>query len=248
VLEVGSPDDWSARRLLEADRDGGPSVLFTLTHGLAVSRARSPEHRRALQGAMAFGVEDPLTAEHVARGPFLPGGAWFFLACLSAGTPSRSVYRPWLEKLKADGEFGGPLEDVLRVLPEAGEPPFIAALPRAALANPEGPLAILGHLDLAWTYSFQDAHGARRPARFVEVVKQLWTGRRVGVAAKALLRHASEVEGELLGMDQEVAEVEKGKPPPPEAVHRGHLWMARHDLAGYILLGDPAVRVAPARD
>jgi len=250
VIEVGTPEDWAAPHLLKAARDGGPSVLFTLSHGLGPPRGgwSSPEQRRRLQGAMAFGKEAPLTAEGVARGPFLPGGAWFFLACLSAGTPSRSAYRPWLERLRASGEYGGRVEDVLAALPAAGEPPFIAALPRAALANPEGPLAIIGHLDLAWTYGFQDAYGARRPARFVEVVKQLWTGRRVGVAMKAFLRFASEAESELLSLAQGDAELEKGGAPPPEVVHRGHLWMARNDMAGYLLLGDPAVRVAPARD
>ena len=250
VLEVGSPEDWSAQRLLAAVRDDHPSILFTLSHGLGPPRGgwASSEMRRLLQGALAFGPEEPLTAECVAQGPFLPSGAWFFLACLSAGTPARSAYRPWLVRLKASGEYAGRVADVVSALPAHGEAPFIAALPRAALSNPEGPLAIIGHLDLAWTYSFQDPYGARRSQRFVELIRQLWTGRRVGVATKALLRHAAETEAELLGLAQIEVEVGEREPPPPEAVHRGHLWMARHDLVGYVLLGDPAVRVAPARD
>jgi hypothetical protein len=48
-----------------------------------------------------------------------------------------------------------------------------------------------------------------------------------------------------MGMAQGEAE---GEALRPEAVHRGHLWMVRNDLVGYLLLGDPAVRVAPSRD
>jgi hypothetical protein len=158
------------------------------------------------------------------------------------------VYRPWLERLKEAHQYREPVQGVLDTLPGPGEPPFVAALPRAALANPEGPLAIIGHLDLAWTYGFVEPRGARRPSRFVEVLKQMWTGRRVGVAMKELLRHASSVESHLASLAQGDAELAPGETPRPEAVHRGHLWMSRHDLAGYLLLGDPAARVAPARD
>jgi hypothetical protein len=43
---------------------------------------------------------------------------------------------------------------------------------------------------------------------------------------------------------------------PPEAARKAELWLLQHDLAGYILLGDPAVRLpladkpapAPQRD
>lgn len=242
VLEIGDPDDWSQATLLSAARDANPSVLFTLSHGASLRNTEPYAHRRALQGAMCLGRGE-LTAEHVARGAFLPGGAWFFLACLSAGTPARSVYRPWLQRLAQDGEAGLAVERVLSHLPRRGEDPFIAALPRAALANPEGPLAVIGHLDLAWTYSFHDPEGARRPERFVEVVKHLWSGRRVGIALKTLLLHAVAVEGDLIARGQADAELEPDDPPTREMVHRGHLWMARHDLCGFVLLGDPAARV-----
>jgi hypothetical protein len=36
-----------------------------------------------------------------------------------------------------------------RMLPGERTRPFIAALPKAVLANPEGPLAVMGHEDLA---------------------------------------------------------------------------------------------------
>ncbi len=59
------------------------------------------------------------------------------------------------------------------------------ALPKAALANPQGPLTILGHMDLAWTYSFQDpgATARSRPLRFMGLMRAMVAGRRAGVAA-----------------------------------------------------------------
>ena len=86
--------------------------------------------------------------------PFLPGGMWFYLACFGAGTPASSAYHPWLSRLSDEGAYGGSLGAVLRALPAPGERPFVAALPQAALASPRGPLAVIGHLDLAWTYGF----------------------------------------------------------------------------------------------
>ena len=42
---------------------------------------------------------------------------------------------------------------------------------------------------------------------------------------------------------EDMASWAAGTEPPAEVLHRAHLWMTRHDLAGYILLGDPAVRL-----
>ncbi len=41
----------------------------------------------------------------------------------------------------------------------------MAQIPKAALANPSGPLASMGHIDPAWTCSFQELdHGVDLPA------------------------------------------------------------------------------------
>ena len=41
---------------------------------------------------------------------------------------------------------------------------------------------------------------------------------------------------------QEDAQV-RGKAGPTDMKERGNLWMLRNDLRGYVLLGDPAVRI-----
>jgi hypothetical protein len=88
--------------------------------------------------------------------PFLPGGMWFSLACFEAATPPTHAFHAWLAFLARKGIDAGRPEAVLESLPRAGERPFMAALPQALLASQQGPLAIIGHSDLAWVSSFVD--------------------------------------------------------------------------------------------
>jgi hypothetical protein len=113
-----------------------------------------------------------------------------------------------------------------------------------ALANPEGPLAVIAHLDLAWTYAFQELTGLNHAQRFHGVLQELVKTRRAGVGLHALTRFLSQVNSELSRHyeDDEWA-VASGATPPSENLNRAHLWMTRNDLAGYMLLGDPAVRL-----
>ncbi|XXT20939.1 hypothetical protein WME94_05135 [Sorangium sp. So ce429] len=237
--------------LLDPAAEGVPSLLVSMSHGVGAPRRGWPsvERQRALQGAMHLGSEPPITADDLAARPFLPGGVWFFLACFSAGTPERSVYYPWLRRLKDAGAFRSPLEPVLASLPREGDRPFIAALPQAALANPEGPLAVIGHVDLAWTYAFQDPGpgGFNHPARFYSLLRSLCDGLRVGVAHAEITRFLVETSVDLSAFYDEEARAEAwgeiAPHGPAKEIQKAHLWMRRHDLGGYLLLGDPAVRL-----
>jgi hypothetical protein len=244
VLEVGSPEDWSGEQLLAAAHSG-PGVLFTMSHGLGVPHGDpgSYARQRERQGALCLQSRDVLAASDLASRPFLPGGLWFFFACFSAGTPSRSAYHAWLSRLREDGEYFHRVDPVLAHLPREGEAPFVAALPQAVLANPEGPLAVIGHADLAWTYSFRDEERSYT-SRFVSLLKALVMGRSAGLGLTGLTRFVDAVQTELAILYSAEENAKYGHAPPlQERIHRAHLWMARHDLAGYILLGDPAVRL-----
>ena len=251
-IELGEPTAWSLQQLLAQVASPQPSVLFTMSHGMGAPRRgwSSAEEQRLRQGAMSLGGEGTLEASALATTPFLPGGLWFFLACFGAGTPSRSVYYPWLARLHAAGEYSGRLERLLAALPREGERPFVAALPQAALANPHGPLAVMGHVDLAWTYSFQEMGRAARdrPSRILSLLSPLVEGSRAGVGLSALLRSFNVANTELTTLyDQEEFARQSGRDSPVDPVELAHLWMLRHDLAGYILLGDPAVRLPLTR-
>jgi hypothetical protein len=127
---------------------------------------------------------------------------------------------------------------------------------RAALANPEGPLALLGHVDLAWSYSYEelevDDHrrvtGSNRSLNFTQLMTKLVAGERVGAAALTLALSLGGVSAALnthYDRGKRAGTVEGATDADRLAL--GNLWMLRQDLLGYALLGDPAVRLPLAR-
>lgn len=235
--ERPSPDElWAAAR---RER---PSVLLSVGHGIGVSRDCGDAVQRRRQGALSFGASGAIEgADFVGRG-FLPGGIWLSIACFSAGTPETSDYYHWLDTLRRTGHAASGIGHVLDTL--AHDRPFLAAIPKAVLADPNGPLAFVGHVDLAWTYSFFDLDDRprRRPARLVSVLQALLSRHRAGVAVRKLMHAFAEVNTELTTLQDAQARV-GGAIRDADRVRRAHLWMLRQDLAGYLLLGDPAVRL-----
>ena len=113
----------------------GPNALFTLTHGLAAPPAGwSDADRRARQGSLRLGCGGVLDAAQAGQGAWLPGGVWIAFACFSAGTPDASVYAPLVA------------EQAPALLSHLAPVPFVAATAKALLANPEGPVAFIGHV------------------------------------------------------------------------------------------------------
>ncbi|NOJ91659.1 hypothetical protein D7W82_00715 [Corallococcus sp. CA049B] len=240
LADDGTAEGSSIGRFLAHAAGAEPAVLLSVSHGLGMREGGwlSAEDQRASQGALLLPGHERLTAAEVAARPFLPGGLWFCFACFSGGTPALSAYAPWLGDLHRDGAGR-----VTRLLPRPGERPFIAALPQAALANPEGPLAVVGHVDLAWSSSFND-QGRSRHERFLGVIKALASGRRAGAALSSLLRFANETSASLASSyHQEKAALTAGRQYSASLAERAHLWMLYHDLASHVLLGDPAVRL-----
>jgi hypothetical protein len=178
--------------------------------------------------------------------PFLPEGMWFCLACFGAATPPRSAFHAWLTLLAREGGQKDLSQAVLESLPKEGERPFLAALPQAALANPRGPLAVIGHGDLAWTYGFTTvgAPARGRASRITGALEVLANGSRAGVALDALMRAYREVNDGLMTEYQERQDaLIEGRPDPVDPVEHAARWMERNDLRGYVLLGDPAARL-----
>ncbi len=240
---------------LRAARTDVPTFLLSLSHGAgkSVSAWGSVTKQRECQGGLYFGPQDVLYAADVATGPFLPGGFWFYFACFGAGTPRVSTYSHWMKTLlsgsgaKSDS-IGRQLAAIQRVIPpdsSGGGRPFIAALPQAVLANPEGPIGVIGHVDLAWSYSFGDALGEQTASfhlsRFADTIGSLAQGTRIGLAFRSLLDHLAAINSQLLAKYNAEAMIEKeGLGIKRDPTERIRLWMLRQDLGSYILLGDPA--------
>jgi hypothetical protein len=199
---------------------------------------------------MSFGEGVRITAEDMASRPFLPGGMWFFFACFGAGTPHRSAYHHWLAALRDIGLYGRNIDAVLKSLPGEKEPPFVAALPQAALANPNGPLAVMGHVDLAWTFSFQDVgttNKYRSDARFQDIFRTIVAGKRAGAGYAKLQSVFKEASVDLTTLyDKEARTKTRGGEVTEDRARKTQkatLWMLRQDLSAYVLLGDPAARL-----
>lgn len=238
--------------LLEAGKGPRPSVLLSVSHGLGAPRRGWPsEHEQwQRQGALVLGENEILDAERMLGQAFLPGGLWFCLACFGAGTPSASAYHTWLSLLAKEGAYRGKASSVSASLPSSGQRPFVAAMPQAALRNPAGPLAVISHVDLAWTYGFSSSGdlSESRSLRIHSALEVMVRGGRAGVALEALMRFYREAnEALMLSYEREEEARNEARADPTDRKERGHLWMLRNDLRGYVLLGDPAARLPLAQ-
>ncbi|WP_375755343.1 hypothetical protein [Corallococcus exercitus] len=246
LLEETLPEG-ALERLFEVAGAPVPSLLFTMSHGLGapVGGWSSALAQRQGQGNMYLGGGVALTPEELRRRPFLPGGVWFYFACFGAGTPLLSVYEPWMKQFVESGDASPRvLESIHWSRPQDGRP-FTAALPQAALANPEGPLAVIAHLDMAWIHAFHDVlTGQSHAYRLESVMTKLLQGYRAGVSLQMLLRHAGQLDARLGRQhQQDAAKPFKAPLPQDVRIERARLWMERHDVTRYVLLGDPAVRL-----
>ncbi|WP_011298176.1 C25 family cysteine peptidase [Cupriavidus necator] len=218
------------RGLLRGDGpDGAPAVLLTGSHGMCV---RADDDRIAeVQGALVcqdwpgYGAID---SSHWFAGSDIPADAQchglihFCFACFGAGSPDLD-------------NFSAPGADSHRIAPY----PFTARLPQRLLAHPQGgALAVLGHVDRAWAYSFQSERADPQTQGFRDVVGSLLRGQRVGQATDRFnIRWAA--------LSTELADVLRDR-SAGAAVSETELalrWIARDDARNYVVLGDPAVRL-----
>jgi hypothetical protein len=212
------------------DARSRPSVLFTASHGM-VWPSGDP-HQRAAQGALLCqdfpGFGSVLPSHFVAGGDVtdnahVHGLVAFHFACYGGGTPRDDLYAFDLD------------QDVPVIAPE----PFVAALPQRLLAHPNGgALACIAHVERAWGSSITGVASSPQIRAFQRALATLLVGKPAGVAVQEfndLSATLSEILARLLG------DVARKK-----AVDDGELvstWTARNDAGGFVLLGDPAVRL-----
>lgn len=249
-VEANSVDNFLASSSAPADAPARPSVLLSVSHGLGGSAedfgSRDAQRRR--QGAMVLGPKEILDADALAGKTFLPGGLWFFFACFGAGTPASSEYRIWLDELAKQNVYRDSVDAVMRSLDLSGNG-FLAALPQAALRNPNGPLAVVGHVDLAWNFAYLNPDDPKesRSAKFTRALHAMAEGSRVGSAHDEIIEWYRVMNDNLAAMYGAGDDARAGnRPNPIDPVKLGQTWLTRNDLRGYVLLGDPAVRLPQA--
>jgi hypothetical protein len=203
-----------------------PAILFTAGHGLEYKNGVL--NQRAGQGALIFqewpgplqtpGADTYLTGGELDAHLRVAGMTAFCFACFSAGTPREA---DWVKP----GFF--------RLVPRLAERPFVAHLPQKFLAR--GMLAFIGHVSKAWDLSFlQPGSTESQVVTFRTALNLLSRGARVGHATNTLNTRWVHLTDQF-----ETARKEKRL----DRRELLDLWLARNDCRGYVVLGDPAVRL-----
>lgn len=219
-------------------RGNAPALLFTACHGIGFPSGHPLQrsHQGALlcqdwPGPRQWGRR-PIPETHYFAGEHLPedadlsGTVAFLFACYGAGTPEYDEYpaRPSGERARLATE------------------PFIAALPKAMLGRAKGgALAVIGHVDRAWSHSFLWRSGPQQRPQitvFASALQAMMQGAPVGAAMTYFAGRYAELASEL---SVQLEKAEFGEPFDELAI--AGMWTANNDARGYAVLGDPAVRV-----
>jgi hypothetical protein len=213
--------------------DETPALAFTATHGVRFP-AGDPRQREE-QGAFLCPRESggegkalmgQFGAPQVTDDAAPAGLVSLHFACYGAGYP-------------AYDDFAHPGEPAQPVAPA----PLVAALPQRLLGHPRGgALAYVGHVDRAWGWSFvfghDDAAGYHREV-FESTLAEILDGYPVGAA----LEYFGERHGQLAAM-LAAARQRRDRGETVDDREYADLLTATHDARNYVLLGDPAVRLA----
>jgi len=246
LIKKGQPA-WEVQTILAEDAtksrlarllggDETPALLFTASHGMGFPKG----HPRQLpdQGALLcqdwpgprdWDQDQPIAPEHyfsaadVAPDATLLGLIAMHFACYGAGCPR--------------------LDDLARLTtdnPEEIAPrSFLASLPRKLLSHPRGgALAVIGHVDRAWGYSFQWGEADPQLQSFEDTLKELMRGQPVGAALESLNQRYADLSSAL---SDKLPDVRFSKRPDVEML--AGMWTANNDARSYMILGDPAVRL-----
>jgi len=236
--------DWQVEAVLGpgatkaalAERLGGPltpALLFTASHGLGFPRS-DPRHLPH-QGALlcqdwpgprgwrgAIPPDHYLAGDDVADSASPSGLVAFHFACYGAGTPLHDSFK----------EKGKPRQ----IAAES----FVARLPQRLLGHPRGgALAVIGHVDRAWTFSFDWPQAGPHLQVFKSTLGRLLDGYPVGAATEYFNQRYAELYTDLT---EEREEIHWGA--KPDFLGLADLWTAANDARSYVVLGDPAVRLA----
>jgi len=207
-----------------------PALLFTASHGVGFPRGHALQ--KTTQGALlcqdwpGFGSIQPthyFSAADIPAEAQVQGMVMFHFACYGGGTPQVDNY----------------LHQPNQPPPAIADEAFIAALPKAWLTHPRGgSLACIGHVERAWGYSILPPNTGPQIQTFENSIGRILTGQPLGFALKDFNERYAALSTALTARLQRAG---WGETPEPDELASS--WIERNDAEGYILIGDPAVRL-----
>ncbi len=214
-----------------------PDFLFTSSHGMKFANGspRQLPHQGALlcqdwpgeawteaiPQAFYFAGDDLTTASD------LHGLIAFFFACYGGGTPQ---YDEFVKQARPD--------DASPTRLEIAPYPFLAQLPVKMLGRPRGALAVVGHVERAWSYSFDWGKAGTQTVVFENTLERLLKGHPIGSAIEYFNERYASIS---VMLSDELEEIDFGRVYDPFEL--AGLWTANNDARGYAIIGDPAVRL-----
>jgi hypothetical protein len=215
-----------------------PALLFSATHGISFPNGdpRQAPHQGALicqdwpgpdNWHQAIPQEFYFASDDLSSDTNLLGTLAFFFACYGAGTPQADEFAQ---------QLGQPERRVI------APHDFVAALPKRMLSLPKGgALAVVGHVERAWGVSFFSAKAGPQLQTFQDCFTRLLKDNYpIGYAFEVFNNRYAEISSDLTNqLDQVKYEYRK-----PNDLELARQWTMNNDARNYILLGDPAVRLA----
>jgi hypothetical protein len=228
---IGEPATKSGLNnvLTAAIPNGTPSLLFSGSHGMVI-RPDDPRQGEK-QGAIVcndWGGYGSIGEEHWYAASDLPANAkvhgmiHVLFACYGSGCPQFD-------------NFSRTEKSPKQIAPKA----MLGRLPQALLAHPDGgALAVLGHVERAWAFSFQSERGGPQIQGFRDVLGRVLRGDRLGQATDQFNTRWAALSTELADL---LNDMQFNVEVPPQKL--ANMWVARDDARNYIVFGDPAVRL-----
>jgi hypothetical protein len=225
-------------RQLENNSKNQSTIFLSASHGLAFSD-KDEWKKKVFQGAIRCqDYESPLNPNtrkgtisslDVQEGFLIKRGIVFIFACYGAGTFAKSDFVNYL-----------PREYTMNLIKAQGKISFTSSLPKSLLSDPEGALAIIGHVDPTLTYTFQSPEFKETKLKpYAICLNRLLQSEPIGYALNIFNEKAKNLSHDLALI---LNSINKN---PSEQLSEKMLkyWISRNDMNNLIILGDPAARI-----